>query len=76
MSWDIDLTCHGCKRPVIVEHHEGEGGTYQIGGTNEASLNVTYNYSRFVPFRELDGMSGWDSIEWLRKHIEAQRAGS
>lgn len=27
-----------------VERHE-EGGTYQLGGTDDAALNITYNYS-------------------------------
>jgi hypothetical protein len=31
---------------VTVDHHEGDGGTYVVGGTDEAELNVTYNYAR------------------------------
>lgn len=32
-----------CYPPVDVERH-AEGGTYALGGTSDAELNVTYNY--------------------------------
>ena len=40
MSWNIYLEVDG--EIVLVDHHEGEGGTYQVGGTDKAELNVTY----------------------------------
>ena len=45
MSYDIDLKERGkfCR----VSHHS-EGGTYAAGGTDAASLNVTYNYAEVV----------------------------
>lgn len=42
MSYDIDLIKDG--RPAAVPAH-AEGGTYVLGGTDQAQLNVTYNYS-------------------------------
>lgn len=58
MSWDVSLKRHGL--PVSVERHE-EGGTYRVGGTTEAVLNVTYNYSR--QYRPLNGDRSLQ--EWL-----------
>lgn len=41
--------------PVEVANH-AEGGTYVLGGTPTAELNVTYNYGKF--FRETLGEEG------------------
>ena len=60
MSYDIDLIDPKTKKPVKVENHE-EGGTYVLGGTEEASLNVTYNYSKHF-YAHLDSEKG---IRWL-----------
>lgn len=52
--------------------HHMRGGTYCLGGTNEASLNVTYNYSRHYSglgpdgLRSLHGMTGAASLPLLR----------
>lgn len=43
MSWDVSLERNGV--PVEVDRHE-EGGTYVMGGTTRADLNVTYNYGQ------------------------------
>jgi len=32
---------------VEVENHS-EGGTFVVGGTNEADLNITYNYGKYT----------------------------
>ena len=48
------------NRPVQVERHS-EGGTYEIGGTTDASLNVTYNYAKF--FR--DTIDEDEGIRWI-----------
>ena len=46
MSWDIDIIDHETGRPRTLDAvHHFTGGTYAIGGTNQARLNVTYNYS-------------------------------
>lgn len=60
MSYDIYLnepeggTCQ-------LEIHGIRGGTYAMGGTNEAWLNVTYNYSKHF-HKHVDSEQG---IRWL-----------
>lgn len=58
MSYDLGLYHNG--KPVQVERHQ-EGGTYVLGGTTAAKLNITYNYSWFF-YRFLDEEDG---IRWL-----------
>lgn len=59
MSFGINLIGeHG--EPVEVEKH-AEGGTFVLGGTTRASLNVTYNYSRFYS----ETIDRDESIRWL-----------
>ena len=61
MSYDISL-----RDPVSGEvleldaPHELRGGTYACGGTQEAWLNVTYNYGKH--FRRVFGESGIRTI--------------
>lgn len=46
MSYDIGLQDPVTKKTLLLsEPHFMRGGTYAIGGTQEASLNVTYNYA-------------------------------
>jgi hypothetical protein len=75
MSWYVML--YAGEECVKVESHE-EGGTYVLGGTDVADLNVTYNYSWFY-YRFLDAEDGlyWlngkkakDTIERLEKAVE------
>ena len=57
MSYDIELIDPKTKETVILGHkHNLKGGTYAIGGTDEAWLNVTYNYGKF--FRRVFGEEG------------------
>lgn len=42
MSYDVTFL-DADDRPCVVPDHT-EGGTYALGGTTEATLNVTYNY--------------------------------
>ncbi len=59
MSYDIDLSYPESGLAQIPSHEEG--GTYALGGSTNASLNVTYNYGGF--YREhLDSEQG---IRWL-----------
>lgn len=44
MSWWVYLIAEQ-EESVTVEPFE-EGGTYQLGGTDRAELNVTYNYGK------------------------------
>ena len=58
MSWKVYLEHN--NKPVPVEKHS-EGGTYAIGGTDEAELNITYNYGNFY-YHCLDRKEG---LRWL-----------
>jgi hypothetical protein len=47
MSYDIYLTNPVTQEPLhLDEPHHMRGGTYALGGTTEARLNVTYNYGK------------------------------
>lgn len=49
MSWDFDLVDPVTRKTLTTDtKHHMKGGTYQIGGSNELSLNVTYNYSKMI----------------------------
>lgn len=62
MSYDIKLIDASTKQ-VLQTHnpHNLRGGTYAVGGTTEANLNVTYNYSEHYR-QHLDADQG---IRWL-----------
>lgn len=48
MSYDIYLVDPETKETIYFdEPHDLKGGTYAIGGTTEAWLNITYNYFKF-----------------------------
>lgn len=49
MSYDIEL-CDPITGVALEldAPHQMRGGTYALGGTREAHLNVTYNYSRHI----------------------------
>ncbi len=47
-----------------------EGGTQPLGGSDEASLNVTYNYSDKFDFKSLDGKSGKETIKKMEKVVK------
>lgn len=76
MSYDIRMNCDHCNTIVSVEPFQ-EGGTQPIGGTDQACLNVTYNYSshyrRLIDsgegIRWLYGKQGKDCIGRLREAI-------
>lgn len=58
MSYDVELCRDGL--PVLVTRHE-EGGTYVLGGSKDAELNITYNYAGFY-YKYLDREEG---LRWL-----------
>jgi len=61
MSYDIELTDPvSGERLQLDEPHEMRGGTYAVGGTREASLNITYNYAP-----HFYGLFGDKGIRWL-----------
>jgi len=79
MSWDVYVVCSRCKEPIhFDEPHEFKGGTYPIGGTYEATLNITYNYSKHYyatmgegGLRGLDGQTVAATMDVLAKAIDA-----
>lgn len=68
LNYDDDREC-------LVSNH-AEGGTVAIGGTDEAQLNVTYNYSecyRIVsetPHALLHGKIASETIPALKQMVE------
>ena len=76
MSWWVNLENDNGESLKVSNH--AEGGTYCVDGTDEASLNVTYNYSRYYykhldkenGLRALDGGTGKDWIERLKNAIK------
>lgn len=47
MSYDIDLVDPVMKEVLVLDApHQMKGGTYCVGGTSRASLNITYNYAK------------------------------
>jgi hypothetical protein len=75
MSYDIEL-CDPVTGEVLqldAPHHM-RGGTYCVGGSSEAHLNVTYNYSSHFALalgpngiRSIYGTTGAASIPVLRE---------
>ena len=78
MSYDIYLRHPVTKETLELDGlHQIKGGTYAIGGTTEAHLNITYNYSPHLykalgdkGIRGLYGMTGAESIPLLKAAIE------
>jgi hypothetical protein len=79
MSYDIQLNDPITNQVLeLDEPHQMKGGMYAIGGTTEASLNVTYNYGKHYyrvlgdkGIRTIYGMTGAESIPLLTKAIGA-----
>lgn len=76
MSYDIHLTEPETKKVIYLDDkHDIGGGTYAMGGTNEAWLNITYNYSTHFSgigpkgIRSLYGKTGLETIPILEKVI-------
>lgn len=61
MSYDICLKCPVTGATLELDDaHDLRGGTYAVGGTREAWLNITYNYAPH--FCRLLGEKGIRSI--------------
>ncbi len=78
MSYDISLR-HPVTNEVLEldEPHQLRGGTYAVGGTKEAWLNVTYNYAEHFygamgekGIRTIYGMTGAESIPIIKEAME------
>ena len=77
MSYDISLRNPVTGETICIEDpHFMQGGTYQLGGTTELWLNITYNYAKYYysvypenGIREIYGKTGAESIPMLNKMI-------
>ena len=75
MSYSLHLTNPATNETIeLPEPHALAGGTYAIGGTTEAWLNVTYNYARHFHrvlgpdgIRSIYGLTGEESIPILER---------
>lgn len=74
MGYDIELREPVGKNLIEFEtEHYMRGGTYAVGGTREAWLNVTYNYAKHYSrvfgekgIRTIYGMTGAESIPVIK----------
>ena len=75
MSYDIELKdpVTGCALE-LDEPHQMKGGTYALGGSLYAELNITYNYAPFYynllgekGIRVIYGKTGAESIPLLQE---------
>jgi hypothetical protein len=79
MSYDIELREPVSLRVIQLDTpHHMRGGTYQVGGSLKAHLNVTYNY--YPHFKSIDaekgiraiyGTTGAESIPVLQRAADA-----
>lgn len=76
MSFDIDYVNENNDTIQLSNKHQCRGGTYALGGMKFASLNITYNYSKFFikafgekGIQELDGLSINDAKVKIEKAI-------
>lgn len=77
MSYDIYLIDPVTRKTIEFETpHQVKGGTYIIGGTSIAWLNITYNYGSHYyrvfgdkGVRTIYGMTGTESIPILKDAI-------
>lgn len=77
MSYNINLREPVTEDTIVFDKkHQIIGGTYAIGGTSEAWLNITYNYSDYFykilgekGIRTIYGMTGAESIPILKDAI-------
>lgn len=67
MSYDVDLVDSN-NATIFLPYSHSEGGTYVQGGTNEASLNITYNYSKFY-YETIDKEDG---LRWLHDKLAGE----
>jgi hypothetical protein len=78
MSYDISLQDPVTKETIYFDvPHQVQGGTYAMGGTTEAWLNVTYNYSKHYyrvfgenGIRSIYGKTGAESVPILQDAID------
>ena len=78
MSYNIQLNNPDGTVATVPDGHDLRGGTYVLGGTDDAWLNVTYNYSPHFyrtmgekGIRAIYGMTGRESLPMLTQAIDA-----
>jgi hypothetical protein len=64
VSWWVYLEDRDGATVHVTPH--AEGGTFALGGTNHAELNVTYNYGRHFRFPDLHGQVAIDTVPELQ----------
>jgi hypothetical protein len=78
MSWDIHIEDPQTGETLSVAHHDIKGGTHAMGGTDEAWLNISYNYSAYYydavsqekGFRVIDGMTVGEAMPVICRAIQ------
>ena len=77
MSYDVRFKDPESKDTIEIPTHHLMGGMYQIGGSNQADLNVTYNYGKHLHqvwghgLKELDGMTAEEATAKLEQAVSA-----
>jgi hypothetical protein len=74
MSWWIYLLDEQGQTCELSMSHT-EGGTYVLGGTSSADLNVTYNYGGKFDFKSLAGRVARDTIPELKTAVDKLAKG-
>ena len=76
MSYDISIIDPVTKKTIKVAHNDLRGGTYAIGGTDEAYFNITFNYGDMFSLfmgkgglHQLDGKKVSETIGQLKRAI-------
>ena len=60
MSYDIEAIDTNGNVIMFEEKHNYTGGTYAVGGTEKAWLNITYNYAEVIDRFVQEGINGLD----------------
>jgi len=61
MSFNVCFFHNGDESKPVAISHDFKGGTYSVGGSSHASLNITYNYSSFYTNKAF-GLKGLHSV--------------
>ena len=57
------------KETLTLPDSQTEGGTYAIGGSDLAEMDVTYNYSKVFRLANLDGLTVNDALVVLAHKV-------